>query len=148
MRRSLHCSAARHWVRLRLIRRPRPGPRSWPRIPRCLRLLQTNAPSRCSHPRRCDRTALSVYPSTWKQSSTCSSGRACHFHACCVTCVYPSPAPVCAERLFSASSVVGPLFSESTVPTLRRLRRRLTPARTVPQHCLSSPRRRTPDSTQ
>ena len=81
---------------------------------------------------------LSVYHSTWKQSSTCSSGRACHPHACCP---YPSPAPVCAERPLPASSAVGPLSSESTVPTLHRLRRRLLGL------CLASPRRRANDST-
>ena len=40
-------------------------------------------------------SVLSVYHSIWKQSSTCSSGRACHPHAFCAC---SSPATVSAKR--------------------------------------------------
>ena len=68
-------------------------------------------------------SARPVYPSAFKPRSTCSSSRAYHPHACCAC---PSAAPGCARE-----AAVGPLSSESTMPTLLRLRRRLTSAHSV-----------------
>ena len=95
-------------------------------------MLQTNAPSSDLQMQPSERPD---YPHAWKPHSNCSSSRACHHHAFCVC---PSAAPGCAERPLPATPAVGPLSSESTLTTLRRFRRRLTPAQTAPV-CLLCP---------
>ena len=77
-------------------------------------------------------SARPVYPRACRPRSTCSSGRACRPHACCACTLS------CARKAIPRHSAVGPLSSKSTVLTLLRLRRRLTPAQTVPV-CLWCP---------
>ena len=77
----------------------------------CLRLL--HATDECT--RQMQPSERPDYPHAWKPHSNCSSSRACHHHAFCVC---PSAAPGCAERPLPAAPAVGPLSSESTLPTL------------------------------
>ena len=100
--------------------------------------MQSNAPSRCSHPR-----GPSI-PDLWKPRST-SSGRAWHPHACCACPSEARKSAGCARKAGRSlgPATPGPLSSDSdstasdsdsTVPTLRRLQRSgcLSPAQTVP----------------
>ena len=101
----------------------------------CLRLL--HATDECTL--EMQPSERPVYPHAWEPRSTCSSSRAWHHHACCAC---PLVASCCSERPIPAMPAVGPLSSESIVPTLRWLRRCLTPAQIVPvSRCLWSPTR-------
>ena len=82
----------------------------------CLRLLLANAPSRCSHPRG--------------PSISAPAGRAAPAGVCLPLSGFAS-LPAVPERQLLATPAVGHLSSESAVPTLQRLRLRLTPAWTV-----------------
>ena len=84
-------------------------------------------------------SALSVYHSTWKQRSTCSSGRACLPHACCACPSHATGAGPSVPKPLPASPAVRPLSSESTVPTLLQLLRFLAPAWTVPCVAVTQP---------
>ena len=78
-------------------------------------------------------SARPIYPRAWKPRSTCSSGRACQPRAV--------PAPQRRRKSAGCARKAAPchacshdrtLQSESTVPTLRRLRRRLTVCACLP----------------